>query len=560
MSRDQSGWSRVNDQVGQAFDQFCARARAAVAATFICLVMAAAPAHTAGAAERASMAIDVNTGEVLHSIAGDEPRHPASLTKMMTLYIVFGLLESGKLTLDTPIVFSAQAASEPPSKLGIAVGETITVRDAMRALVVKSANDVATALAEAISGSGPAFARLMTQRARAIGMTKTTFRNAHGLPDSEQVTTARDMLTLAMRLQDDYPKYYSLFATRTFSHAGKTHRNHNTLIGRVPGVDGLKTGYIRASGFNVVTSLRRDSRSIVAVVFGGRTAAARNAQMQALLAKVEPKASKTRTRRPMLIAQPKAAPRPAPPAKVAAAPSLPAARAASPRAVPGAGAPGDKPVLAEPIAVGRAAEPIAIARVRKVDIATAEPIQRPPGYQPPAADPARPVTAAELPSARTADVPSAAAPSEVRRPSTLQDQLALLLARSGTIEELRAASQAEERPQLDGERRPPAAETPARSARTALPPASALAGPKASADGGVRIQVGAFASEPEAQRQLDEAARQVGSLATYVRETPVFTRGTTTLYRARFAGFEPEAASETCTELRRRAIDCFVTR
>ncbi|MDX2288845.1 MAG: D-alanyl-D-alanine carboxypeptidase [Hyphomicrobiaceae bacterium] len=508
------------------------------------------PAGIATAAPRSSMAIDANTGDVLHAIAADDLRHPASLTKMMTLYIVFGLIERGRLEPSDTIPISAQAAAQPPSKLGLQIGETITVADAIRALVSKSANDIAVALAERVSGSEAAFARLMTKTAREIGMPKTVFHNASGLPAPEQVTTARDMLTLAIRLQDDFPKHFKYFSSRSFSFRGKVYRNHNTLLGRVEGVDGIKTGYIRASGFNVVTSMKKDGKNIVAVVFGGSTAAARNAQMQALLARVEGKASTRRTRRPLLIASPRPAARPAPP---------PAVR-------PETGD-GIRPLLADAVAVGRA-EPVAavsIAKVRRIDVAAAQPLGRQPGYDP-LPEPARPRPADGAFLARSVASEPREAPGRppveeafhARQPSSLQDQLARLLAASGSADSIQptAAAPAQPRaaPQLAraGLQRPSALKGPSRTQPQTSPGATAS---------GYQIQVGAFASESEARSQLDKvAAAAAPLLAGYARETPSFARGDSTVFRARFAGFEANAATDACLELRRRAIDCFVTR
>ena len=219
----------------------------------------------------AAIVIDANTGSTLHAAAADARRYPASLTKMMTIYLIFEHLKQGRLTLSTPIRFSQRAANQQPSKLGLKVGETITVKDAISALITKSANDVATAVAEHIAGSEIAFARLMTAKARALGMSRTVYQNASGLPDKSQVTTARDMARLGLALQDDFPKRYRMFAQRRFAYRGRRYKNHNRLLGRFPGTDGIKTGYTRASGFNITTSVRRDGKHLIGVVIGQRT-------------------------------------------------------------------------------------------------------------------------------------------------------------------------------------------------------------------------------------------------------------------------------------------------
>ncbi|MEN2494285.1 MAG: hypothetical protein TECD_00176 [Hyphomicrobiaceae bacterium hypho_1] len=260
-----------------------------VGACFIllnCLCKFTVAGNTAG--KRAALVVDANTGETMHFHRADQLLYPASLTKIMTLYLIFEALEDRKLTFNTIIVASKNASSSPPSKIGLSPGHQISVRQAIKALVVKSANDVAVAVAEHMSGSEHKFAVQMTRKARQLGMTKTTFRNASGLPNSNQVTTAYDMSQLALRISDHFPNYYHFFSTRTFYHNGKTYHNHNTLLGRYQGVDGIKTGYIRASGFNLVTSLRDKERSLVAVVMGEETGYNRDYKMRKLLTRYLP--------------------------------------------------------------------------------------------------------------------------------------------------------------------------------------------------------------------------------------------------------------------------------
>ncbi|MBO6716630.1 MAG: D-alanyl-D-alanine carboxypeptidase [Rhizobiaceae bacterium] len=252
-------------------------------------------AQTQGASANpkyAAMVIDAKTGRVLFARNADAPRYPASLTKMMTLYMVFEALANGHISKSSRITISRNAAAEQPSKLGLEPGSTITVENAILALVTKSANDVATAVGEFLGGSESGFARAMTQKAHALGMRSTTFRNAHGLPNSAQRTTARDMATLGLALREHFPQYYGYFSTRSFSYAGRNYGNHNRLLGRVRGMDGIKTGYTRASGFNLVSSVESDGRSIVAVVMGGRTAASRNEHMAEIISAYMPRASR----------------------------------------------------------------------------------------------------------------------------------------------------------------------------------------------------------------------------------------------------------------------------
>lgn len=240
----------------------------------------------------AGIVIDAKTGKVLYSEDPDGLRYPASLTKMMTLYITFEALKSGRISLDSKVPVSANASKEPPSKLGVRAGGSVTVEQAILSLVTRSANDMATALGEYVGGSEARFAQIMTAKARALGMTRTTYRNAHGLPNTAQMTTARDQARLGVALRQHFPQYYGYFSTRSFKFGKQTIGNHNRLLGNVRGVDGIKTGYTRAAGSNLATSVEADGRSIVAVVLGGKSSASRDAQMRKLVATYLPKASR----------------------------------------------------------------------------------------------------------------------------------------------------------------------------------------------------------------------------------------------------------------------------
>lgn len=260
----------------------CVLAVAAVALTW------AGPARakvTAYKPKTAAIVIDAASGRVLYARSADRLRHPASLTKMMTLFMAFDALEAGAVTLDTRIVVSARAAGAEPSKLGFEPGQSIALRDAIYALVTKSANDVAVALAEHLGGSEPVFAQMMTARARQLGMRRTVFRNASGLHDPRQVTTARDMATLAQAMMVHHARHYHYFGTKRFSYRGQSYRNHNRLMDTYPGMDGMKTGYISASGFNLTASAVRGGHRLIGVVFGGKTSKARNAEMARVLDK-----------------------------------------------------------------------------------------------------------------------------------------------------------------------------------------------------------------------------------------------------------------------------------
>ncbi|MHA7886130.1 D-alanyl-D-alanine carboxypeptidase family protein [Roseicyclus sp.] len=235
------------------------------------------------AAPYAAMVMDARSGEVLHSRNADTRLHPASLIKMMTLYIAFEAVRLGEITLDTPVRISDRAAAEPPSKLGLRAGSTIRFRYLIRAAAIRSANDAATAIAEAIEGSEAAFARRMNRTARALGMTRTTFRNAHGLTEEGHLSTAHDMTIMGRRLFYDYPEYYNIFSRREDDAGIATVRNTNrALLAAYRGADGIKTGYTRAAGFNLVASAERDGVRILATVFGGRSTAWRNQRIMEL--------------------------------------------------------------------------------------------------------------------------------------------------------------------------------------------------------------------------------------------------------------------------------------
>jgi D-alanyl-D-alanine carboxypeptidase len=231
----------------------------------------------------ASIVVDGSTGAVLYQSSADLPRVPASLTKMMTLYLTFEALKSGRITKTTLLPVSAHAASQAPSKLGLKPGQTIDVDTAIKAIVVKSANDVAVVLAEYIGGTEDQFAAQMTAKARQLGMRGTNFHNASGLPDPQQITTARDMALLGMSLRKHYPQEYYYFVTQDFVYNGRLIRGHNRVLAQLNGADGIKTGYVRASGFNIVTSISDNGRQLVAVVMGGETARSRDAQVVSLV-------------------------------------------------------------------------------------------------------------------------------------------------------------------------------------------------------------------------------------------------------------------------------------
>src|ERR1700733_1149069 len=251
--------------------------------------------HESYSPQFSSIIVDGNSGATLSSNNPDGSRHPASLTKIMTLYLLFERLDSGKMKLDSEMDVSEHASEQAPTKLGLRPGQTIKVEDAIKGLVTRSANDAAVVIAEAIAGDEDDFAKLMTRKARSLGMTRTVYRNASGLPDSDQVTTARDQSSHGRDIQDWFPRYYRFFSITAFNYHGHSIRNHNRLLGSVEGVEGIKTGYTRASGFNLVTSMRRGNRHLVGVVMGGRSGGSRDAIMRNLLAENLEKGATKRT-------------------------------------------------------------------------------------------------------------------------------------------------------------------------------------------------------------------------------------------------------------------------
>jgi D-alanyl-D-alanine carboxypeptidase len=479
----------------------------------------------------ASIVLDANSGSVMQATNADSPRHPASLTKIMTLYLLFERLEQGKIKLNTDLPVSARASQQAPSKLALKPGETIRVETAIRAIVTKSANDVAVVVAEALGGDEPNFAKLMTAKARALGMTQTTYRNASGLPDEEQITTARDQAILGRAIQDRFPNYYHYFATRTFDFRGKSIRNHNHLLGAVEGVDGIKTGYIRDSGFNIVTSMRRANRHLIAVVFGGRSANARDARVRSLIENNVNIASVKRTAPPLVegwdVAQARKDSKDkdnedrtgSAPVRVASmssvavdAPAPGSTEPIKPNSVktvvvhPGtAYAPSLSPLPSDsrqlaPVTAANASNITTIATVRS---------------DPPPAAPPVATQSAEPPSPTSAAAP--AAPKQETPP----------------VKFATAAIQTS----------PPARdEQPAVRSR-----------------GGWLIQVGALPDEKEARQRLEEAQNKAKNMLSKADPfTERLEKGDKVLFRARFAGLDKGRAEAACKYLKRSDIPCML--
>lgn len=507
----------------------------------------------------AAMVIDAKTGRTLHAVNENALRHPASITKVMTLYMLFEQMERGRFTMNSPLRVSAYAAARPPSKLGLKAGETIEVEDAVMALITKSANDVAVVVAENVAGDEDTFAEQMTRRARALGMSRTVFKNASGLPDAEQVTTARDLTILARAIQERFPRHYHLFQARSFEYAGRSHRNHNKLLGRVEGVDGIKTGYTRNSGFNLMTSAKADGRHIVSIVLGGRSGRARDQIMSNLVVAHLPRASTGA--RMSLIAQlpetereaeparrePVAAERPVERPRIAAAAPEPARPVTREVQEPTGPAPAVRP----------AARPLDLAQVRPVAASTTAQAFAPPTP-----------TSTSSPAMRwSAGASAAISGREIRPPAPVAKvEAPKIIVEPAARVPVQAATAPAQRPvQAIG----PAAEPQPARVAPLRPPANvqvtssiAKAPEKAqpSVSGWV-IQLGATDDESKAKGIISNAKAKTRSLADARGFTETVERGGATLFRARFAGFDDQSdANNACRDLKRNGFSCFATR
>jgi D-alanyl-D-alanine carboxypeptidase len=581
----------------------------------VALGLPAAPALAGDdPAKSALLIVDANSGRVLRQSAADAPRHPASLAKLMTLYLVFERIEAGRLTYRTKIRLSAEAIAAAPSKLDLEQGAEIALIDAIKVLITKSANDVAIAIAEQIAGSEAKFAQMMTRKARELGMSATTFRNASGLPDDEQVTTARDMLTLALHLEDDFPTHYRLFATRSFTYSGETFRNHNSLLFHFPGTDGLKTGYTHASGFNLVASVRRGRKHLIGVVFGGASAAERDWAMQGYLTRALGEASSVRSRlaAPLALARkrqgsaasvafvpvpqravrradaapPPVAARPAdtgraadaaPPADTGRpagileaapaaaefrvrAPLAPTLEVALPPALPTASALDNKGAVPAPPAASPPAPQVTVVRVRQLHVGEQLQVAQPPV----AAEPAS--IQSLLAQARG---PIFDGPGQGQRESQPPLAAPAIAAAKAGPETRASASAGGNLASLKSRQWPavvaPAEVLPGVPAGTEPAPASladTAPSPGVASAGAFQIQIGAYQSEAEAQRRLALAKTRLPQLLD--NRAPVTQQvklGERTMFRARYAGFRAEAgAGDACQALKKLKIDCLVVK
>ena len=491
-----------------------------------------------------SLVVDGNSGEVLQASNADAMRHPASLTKIMTLYLLFEELDAGRIRLDTPLKISPHAAEQAPSKLGLKPGQTIAVEDAIKAVVTKSANDVAVAIAENLAGSEDEFARVMTQKAHALGMAHTTYVNASGLPDDDQLTTARDLALLGRAIADHFPRYYKYFATPAFVYHGAAMRNHNHLLGTVAGVDGIKTGYTRASGFNLVTSVHRDGRYLVAVVLGGHSAFARDARMRELInshirqAALRHTAPHVAERSDETDRQPE--PSPAAPAKarVSSRPDPTPTASVSARA-PASSSEPIHPVMVKTISYRTAPMPTATLAPMPALVPVAARAAAP---TPPAAAPATSASVTQPGDGSRTVVVASAEPGEIATGAKADPQRTTAKAASAKADIAKADIAKADIAKADIAKPEPAP-------------------PQAHARGGWLIQIGAYDAEAEARQHLSAAQSQAhATLAAAEPFTERVQKGDKALYRARFAGFDRGAAEAACRELKRSDFECMAVR
>jgi D-alanyl-D-alanine carboxypeptidase len=534
----------------------------------------------------ASIIVDANSGATLSANNPDGLRHPASLTKIMTLYLLFERLDAGKIKLDSEMDVSEHASQQAPTKLGLRPGQTIKVEDAIKGLVTRSANDAAVVIAEAIAGDEDDFAKLMTRKARSLGMTRTVYRNASGLPDSDQVTTARDQSTLGRAIQDRFPRYYRYFSITAFNYHGHSIRNHNKLLGNVEGVDGIKTGYTRASGFNLVTSMRRGNRHLVGVVMGGRSGGSRDAIMRNLLAENLEKGASKRTvaaiterspseantevaedqaqSRPTHTVQVQGAMQVASAAPEEAAPMRPTPSAAKPSIIANATAalppaqakPEPAPLTSGVIqtqaisAIPGSSEPMKPVRVKTVQVRAGQ-------IKLASADPAQPATAVTnaIPLARSA-VPetsgSVVAKAELNKVEMNKVEMPPQPANHGTGRGVLGV--------LPASSAMASADSSARAQPQAIQQNGAIK-PAAVRTGWI-IQVGALETEGEARQRLeaarDQARGMLGKADPFTE--PVVAKGERKLFRARFAGLDRDQAEAVCRTLKRSDISCIAIR
>jgi D-alanyl-D-alanine carboxypeptidase len=523
------------------------------------------------------MALDLHTGRILYSKNASEPRYPASLTKVMTLYLLFDALRDGKISMTAKLKVSAHAAAQSPTKLDLSEGDTISVADAIGAIVTKSANDMAVAVAEALAGSEEEFARRMTQKARTIGMLNTTFRNASGLPDPDQRTTAQDLIVLGQSILADHPERCKVFATKYFQYDGEVYRNHNTLLFSYEGMEGMKTGFTSASGFNLIATARRGDKRLLAVVLGGSSAGARNASMRNILDNAWPKAMtqmaarkagvQTAAVRPKPGGEP-AAPKPSRLAtavvkQAAAAAPAPASAAPAAMRIPGPLSRLKRKPDRTSISILYASLETALAAKPK-----SSPADAGPSFSDMTTD--EPEDKAERAAARNASyVPPA--PQDISRNETLAAMTAPASANVSvhykTIHQPEVAPLAAASLDSAKETIWPAAVQPARETESREWPAQTLAAATAEESerldrpGPFHVQVGAFPGREQAQERLESVKQVLGAAVLKTHPEfimPVSLPTGATMFRARLSRFADEAqAKAACKRLKKSGIECW---
>lgn len=500
---------------------------------------------------KASIVVDAKTGKVLQESNPDKLRHPASLTKIMTLYLLFEQIEAGRIRLNSKITVSEHASEAAPTKLGLGAGEKIEVEDAIKAIVTRSANDMAIAIGEAVAGSEDAFAARMTKKAHALGMYKTVFTNASGLPDKKQVTTARDLSILGRAVQERFPRLYRFFSIRTFVWHGSPIANHNRLLGSVEGVDGIKTGYTRASGFNLVTSVKRDNRFIVAVVLGGSSSRSRDAHMRELIARYMPRAYAGARTAPMIAEASEPDAKPAGPkftAKIAHAPL--------PRPAPVAGSREPiRPMPVRTVQLGKNNEPQAaqIPNSGTLGTLTISP------FGDVNAGPAQSLQLSSYTDVRHSGAPTAFTPSaeKMQAEAAPQPERATETPPAPRLQRVAVASMG------PISLTPPPQAAPVRQERQPAPaPKAVHAALVQPVRSGWQIQIGAYTGEPEAQTNLQAARAKLGGVLSKAQAfTEKTVKGSVEYIRARFAGFRNEAdAKKACDALKRNDFQCITVK
>lgn len=548
----------VSQQISQFAHSFGVRVLTAILIAAILILPVAAQAKEASVPRKyASIVVDAKSGKVLYESAADAARYPASVTKVMTLYILFQELAAGNIKLSDKMVVSKHAAKAVPTKLGLAAGSKITVENAIKALVTLSANDVARVVAEHISGTESEFAKRMTATAKALGMNRTTYRNASGLPDSKQVTTVRDQSILGIAIYQHFPKYYAYFQTKSFSYGKRTYGNHNRLLGS-NNVDGIKTGYTRASGFNLLTAARDADQHIVVVAFGFEKSGSRDAKVRELVKKYFSKGRKGDYLQTAMIPQPgrKGAtvqlasagammvtpmPYPAFRATVAEQPVVQIANAPDPAAV--------QAQLANPVILADVAGPVPAARPADITLEPAVQAANMLGGS---------TSSYPQPEERPFDVIGAwlsgtytlgAAPAPLGQTAPSAPLLPPVgIGEQGEPIDLMTSGRAGQPPQ-------PVASQP-------LPPRVAVAetAPEpAPAAGGWIVQIGAAPTEGGANSLLASAAGSISALGDFQPRVERFEKNGQTFYRARFTGFGGrDDAAAMCNQLKKAKMSCLV--